>query len=171
MALTVGTDTYISVTDASTYVTDHYITTEATAVAWAALSDGNKAIVLRRAYTTLDRQPFVGIKAVSTQTQEFPRAILSDLHRRDLPVLNVAFSSDWYVQTSVPDVVKYAQVEIALQLAVGTPKRVELQRQGVKSFSLGKLSENYGGGTQNRIISQEARELLAPYLAGSVAIV
>lgn len=171
MALTVDTDSYITLAAAETYISENYLSTETKRVAWALLSDANKEILLRRAAKLIDRQPLVGIKAVDSQTMEFPRAIYTDYNRRDLPIITTHFDSDWYVQTETPAEVKYAQVEIALTSTVATPKRVELQQQGVKSFSLGKLSESYGAGQKNIIVSQEAREYLKPYLAGSVAIV
>lgn len=171
MALTVGTDTYLTVEDATAYVTAHYPTTHERAIAWAALSDGDKEINLRRAAQIIDRQPFVGIKAVSNQAMAFPRAILTDYSRRDLPILNTHFDSDWLVQSETPAEIGYAQTEIALVGATGAPKRLELQQQGVTSFSLGKLSESYGGGSgASRLLSYEAKELLAPYIAGSVRI-
>jgi hypothetical protein len=170
MSITVGTDTYISLADAETYVAGQYISTDSKYTAWDALSDDDKEILLKRATKLIDRQPLVGIKAVDSQTLEFPRAIQTDYNRRDLPIVHTYFSSDWYVQTETPDEVKNAQVEIALQYADGVPKRVELQQQGVKSFSLGKLSESYGAGSEHRIISTEAKELLRPYLAGGVPI-
>jgi hypothetical protein len=170
MSITVGTDTYISLADAETYVTGQYIPTDAKHVAWAALTDANKEILLKRATKVIDRQPLTGIKAVDSQTLEFPRAIMTDYNRRDLPITHTYFSSDWYLQTETPQVVKDAQVEIALQYAEGVPKRLELQQQGVKSFGLGKLSESYGSGSSQRIVSVEAKELLRPFLAGSVAI-
>ena len=170
MAITVNTDTYISLADAETYVSGQYISTDAKYTAWDALSDGDKEILLKRAAKLIDRQPLIGIKAASTQTMEFPRAIYTEYKRRDLPILTTHFDSDWYIQTETPDAVKHAQVEIALTATQDSPKRIELQRQGVKSFSLGKLSESYGSGSDVRILSQEARELLMPYLAGSVSI-
>lgn len=170
MALTVDTDSYISLADAETYISENYLSTETKRVAWALLTDTNKEILLRRAARLIDRQPLVGLKAVDSQAMEFPRAIYTDYKRRDLPIITTHFDSDWYVQTETPDAVKYAQVEIAITATQAAPKRVELQQQGVKSFSLGKLSESYGAGQQNIMVSQEAREYLKPYLAGSVSI-
>ena len=170
MAITVDTDTYISLADAETYTAENYLYTDRKRVEWNKLLDNEKEILLRRAAKVIDRQPLIGIKAVSTQDMEFPRAIHTDYKRRDLPILNTHFYSDWYIQTETPDAVKHAQVEIALTATQDAPKRVELQRQGVKSFSLGKLSESYGSGSNNAIVSHEARELLKPYLAGSVSI-
>ena len=40
MALIVGTDTYISVADATTYITNNYVSTSTTYTTWNALSSG-----------------------------------------------------------------------------------------------------------------------------------
>lgn len=147
-------DSYITVSDATTYVTDHYTSTDNKATAWIALEDVDREIYLRRAAQIIDSQPIVGIKADPLQPMAFPR-------------ITQARNGAAYVDT--PEAVKHAQVEIALQLVVGVPKRVELQRQGVQSFSVGKLSENYGAGKSSPL-PYEAQELLRPYLVGSVPI-
>lgn len=169
MSLTVGTDTYISQTDATMYVTGHYASTEAKCIAWAALTSDNKDAYLRRAATIIDRQPLVGVKAVDTQAMQFPRAIHSE-YRDGLNTPRLALSGAWYVQSVVPDTVKYAQVEIALQEAVGVSARLAAQRDGVKSVSLGKISETYRDTADTDIPCREAKALLRPYLATSVGI-
>lgn len=166
--LTVGTDTYISQADATAYVIAHYVSTDPRAIAWAALSSDNKDAHLRKAAQTVDRQPVVGIKALSTQTMQFPRAIFTNTGAYQLTASH-SLGSGWYIQPEVPADVKAAQVEIALELSVGISTRTDLQRQGVKSFSLGKLSENYGSGKANAL-PYEARELMAAYLLGGAAI-
>jgi hypothetical protein len=171
MALTVGTDSYISLADAETYISENYISTEAKAVAWAALSDGNKEILLRKACKKIDRQLYTGIKAEDSQSLEFPRAIRTNCRREAWPLLNVYFDSDWIIQTETPEAVKSAQAEEAISLAKGTPKRLELQAQGVKSFSIGgSLSESYSGPSSITLSSQEAIAYLKPYLLGAAAI-
>ncbi len=170
MSLTVSVDTYISLTDADTYLSANYATTDALLVAWTALTDANCEAYLRKARQIIDRQPLVGFKKLTTQTLEFPRIIYTEVGPQEVLSTNLTYGANWYVQTDVPSEVKYAQCEIAIQLASGTSKRIELQRQGVKSFSLGKLSESYTG-TQNKIVSEEARELLLPYIARAVRCV
>lgn len=169
-SLTVGTDTYISVADTTTYISGNYATTEAEYIAWTALSETNKDIFLKRACRKIDRQKFQGVKAVSTQTLEFPRAIRSKYYFAD----NTSFiyNRDWVTQTEVPASVKYAQVEEAIAMASGTSDRIRLQREGVKSMKLGNLSESYDKNPESfALLSQEAKELLSVYLIGAVAII
>jgi hypothetical protein len=171
MALTVGTDTYIGVADATTYVGQYYIATDAEFVAWAAAGAAGQEVLLRRACRTVDQQRYAGVKAVQSQILEFPRAIRTDAAQTDRLESNLLFDGAWVVQTEVPAAVKHAQVEEALALVVGVPNRIKLQRQGVKSFSLGSLSETYGSKPALRLLSHQARELLRPYMALTAAIV
>ena len=169
MALIVGTDTYISLVDCDTYLTGHYPSTDTNIIAWNLLSDANCETYLRRAAVIIDRQQLQGFKVLTTQTLEFPRILYSQ-YPFSAVVSPIPFQDkNWIAQTVVPDNVKHAQCEIAYQLLQGTPKRVELQRQGVKSIGLGKLSESYKGG-QNTIVSEEAKELLQPYINKSFRI-
>ncbi len=158
MALTVGTNTYISLADAETYITSNYLSTSKESVIWAALSTQDKEVYLIRSCKKIDSQRLVGMKIDSSQTLAFPRSIYS---------LNARAYID---QSDVPVEVKYAQVEEALSLVLGTPKRLELQRQGVKSFRLGDLYEEYQGASSNTLISTTTNQFLRPYLAGGVPI-
>lgn len=168
--IVVGTDTYITAAAADTYIDQFYPSTDVRHVAWSALSVADKDVLLRRAARTIDALRLAGIKATSTQTMAFPRALPTDVSQYNNATLDLTQLEGYYVQAAAPDAVKYAQVEIALQLAVGEPKRVELQRQGVRSMSIGKLSESYAG-KHNQIVSHEARELLAPFVVGGVKII
>jgi hypothetical protein len=138
-------------------------------VAWTALSDANCEVLLRQALDTIEKLPFAGVKAVTTQALEFPRCIHSDWVS---PLFGyVQKYNGMYTQTAVPTDVKYAQCEIAISL-VESNSRIDLQQQGVKSYSIGNLSETFAAsGTSSRIPSARAAQLLKPYLAGSVNIV
>ncbi len=172
MAITVGTDTYISLVDADTYVAAHYASSDAKYMAWTALTDADCEVYLRRAALIIDRQPIVGVRAVETQTMAFPRAIYSTYTGGlDWGTISLDYSGSWYLQSSVPSAVTYAQVEIALQECVGVPARAAAQRDGVTSITLGKIHETYAMGVKTQDISSyEARQLLKPYIAGSVGI-
>ena len=165
MALVVLTDSYLLLAAADTYLSEHYATTDAKMILWTALTDANCETYLRQAALAIDRLPLTGYKAVSTQTMAFPRAVYTEFASEILNPVSIIQDENWYIQPSVPDAVKNAQCEIAFQLAQGVSGRVDLQRQGVKSFSLGNLSESYSG-KQNSIISYEAKQLLAPYMGG-----
>ena len=157
MALTVGTDTYLSLVDADEYVDENFVTADAKYIAWKALTKSDAEVLLRKSARIIDMQPVQGYKVSSIQTMSFPRVMWTD-------------AVNGFTQYDVPDAVKYAQVEIALSLAQGnSEERSDLQAQGVKSFSLGNLSETYAGKSGG-VISQRAKELLAPFLGGGFRI-
>jgi len=98
----------------------------------------------------IDRQLLKGRKATDTQELAFPR----------------------YPDEEVPETVKEACCEIALALLErGNSQRRKLQQEGVQSFVLGNMSETYTAGAGKGLLSQEAKELLRPWLLGSVNII
>lgn len=157
MALVVGTDTYLSMADADEYVDENLTSTDAKYIVWKALTKSDAEVLLRKSARIIDMQPVQGYKVSSIQTMSFPRVMWTD-------------AVNGFTQYDVPDAVKYAQVEIALSLAQGnSEERSDLQAQGVKAFSLGNLSETYAGKSGG-VISQRAKELLAPFLGGGFRI-
>lgn len=165
--LIVGTDTYISAEDALAYINSMYLSTDSKVTSWTVLSDADKDVCLKRATQMIDRQPLLGFKVYNNQTLAFPRMVYSDYKYTNQD--NILFDDEWFTQIEVPKEVKYAEVEIALELAKGPSKRTKLQQEGVTSFSVGNLSESYSG-IHNKLLSLEAKELLTPFLAGSVRI-
>lgn len=147
------------------------MTTSAKAIAWTALTSDNKDAYLRQARKSIDRQRLVGIKSTSTQVLEFPRAIPTQYNTKYPPTGYTIRDRGWVVQVAVPQVVIDAQVEEALSLMTGVSPRTELQRNGVKSFSLGNLSESYGSVNPGRLSSYEAQQLMTEFIAGGVSIV
>jgi hypothetical protein len=116
---------------------------------WGETSDADKEKALRQATKEIDRQLLKGRKATDTQELAFPR----------------------YPDTEVPEAVKEACCEIALALlGRGNSQRRKLQQEGVQSFSLGNMSETYTPGAGRGLLSQEAKDLLRPWLLGSVNI-
>jgi len=170
MALTVGTDTYISVADAKTYASANHLSTDAKLIAWTALSDTDKEIVLRRAMQIIENLPIVGVKSVTTQALQFPRVIYTEVDGQYEYGFAYSAYSHSYIQTSVPACVGQAQTEIAMQFAVGVSKRLTLQRQGVTQYSIGGLSETFSKSSLLSILSEEAQMLLNPFLATSTGV-
>lgn len=157
MALTVGIDSYCTRAEAEAYLEDNYTSTDTKYTAWLTLSDHDADVLLRKAARLIDSQPIQGYKLLTTQTMAFPRILWTD-------------AVNGFAEYDVPDAVKYAQAEIAVTLALGnSEERADLQAQGVKSFSLGNLSETYAGKSGG-VISQRAKEFLAPYIGGGFRI-
>lgn len=161
--ITIGTNSYISVADANAYFNECLYSD-----LWTAASDDDKEKALIMATKRIDRLAFKGRKAYANQALKFPRAFYSPEKINDLDFYNKEY--EWFVEKDISQAVKDAVCEEALALLKGLPKRLELQAQGVKSFTMDKLSETYTG-ERIKILSPDARELLRPYMVGSAVIV
>lgn len=171
MSLQVGVNSYLDVASADAYFSDRL-----GAEAWDALTDAQKAQALVTATRRLERLPYVGAKKDQAQALAFPRCYPPT----GLPIPPAQNSFDdplyagWYCESDVPQAIKDAVCEEALALvSIGKSQRLELIAQGVKSFSLGRLSETFGAAPKGLggLLSLEARELLRPYVAGAVGII
>lgn len=118
--------------------------------AWVSAADGDKQKALTMATRAIDRTPIRGRKTDASQTLAFPR----------------------YPDIEVSQAVKDACCEEAVALLErGNSQRRKLQAEGVVSMSIGGLSETYVAGARGGgLISQEARELLRPWLLTAVSI-
>jgi hypothetical protein len=186
VTVTVGTNSYIDVADAQAYFDERLYSD-----AWESASDDDKAKALIMATKKLDRQTLKGAQKTEDQTLQFPRCYVGALyqslypgHTQPLavqPIIPAAVPTaiyGWLCESDVPQAVLDAVCEEALALLDrGNSKRRKMQQEGVTSFGVGTLHETYATGrtgrsvNPNALISVEARELLTPYLAGSVRIV
>ena len=149
ISLTVGTNTYISLSDANTYFSKTF-----KASTWSALSDDNKSIALLEACKKMEQLQYIGIKQSDSQALEFPRNFGNPL----------TYGASEYDGT--PQDVKNAQCELALYLYTNLNNKVnELRQNGIKSMSLGNESysfvDNYNGYDIN---SPECLEYLNKWL-------
>jgi len=128
---------------------DEYFTNRLHAESWGQADESTKEKALKQATRAIDRQPLRGRKTNPEQELAFPR----------------------HPDTEIPTAVKEACCEEALAiLESGNSQRRRLQQEGVQSFSLGNMSETYVAGAGRGLLSQEAKELLRPWLLGSVFI-
>ena len=142
--LEIGTNSYIDIAGANEYFAGRLH-----AEVWEQADESAKEKALRQATRAIDRQPLRGRKTNPEQELAFPR----------------------YPDTEIPEVVKEACCEEALALLErGNSQRRKLQQEGVQSFSLGNMSETYAAGAGKGLLSQEAKELLQPWLIGAVNI-
>jgi hypothetical protein len=141
----VGENSYIDIDGA-----DEYFAGRLHAESWSGADSETKEKALRQATKEIDRMPLKGRKATDTQELAFPR----------------------YPDTEIPEAVKEACCEEALALLErGNSQRHKLQQEGVQSFTLGNMSETYITGAGKGLLSQEAKELLKPWLLGAVNII
>ena len=142
--ITIGENSYIDIEGA-----DEYFSGRLHAESWTGATDSNKEAALKQATRTIGRLLLKGRKADEDQKLDFPR----------------------YPDDEVPEAVKEACCEEALALLErGNSQRRKLQQEGVQSFTLGNMSESYAAGAGKGLLSQEAKELLRPWLLGSVNI-
>ncbi|WP_461369235.1 DnaT-like ssDNA-binding protein [Candidatus Darwinibacter acetoxidans] len=142
--ITVGKNSYIDTEEANEYFAGRLH-----AESWGQADNETKEKALKQATKIIDRQPLRGRKTNPEQELAFPR----------------------YLDTEIPVTVKEACCEEALALLErGNNQRRKLQQEGVQSFSLGNMSETYAAGAGKGLLSQEAKELLQPWLLGGVFI-
>lgn len=144
--LTVGVDTYITVSEATEMLCGSNCYEY-----WNTLSIEQQENALRLAAMRIDMLPFGSTKLSSVQPLEFPRK----------------------PDTTVPQQVRIAQAfEAAESTDTEKSERLELQAQGVTSINLGGISESYGGKISNGgLVSSTAYKLLRKYICGSAVIV
>lgn len=144
MSITVGENSYIDIDGA-----DEYFAGRLHVESWSGADSETKEKALRQATRSIDRMPLRGRKTDLHQPLAFPR----------------------YPGTEIPEAVQEACCEEALALLErGNSQRRKLQQEGVQSFTLGNMSENYAAGAGKGLLSQEAKELLQPWLIGAVNI-
>ena len=142
--ITVGENSYIDIEEANEYFAGRLH-----AESWGQADSETKEKALKQATKIIDRQRLNGRKTNPSQPLVFPR----------------------YPDTEIPEAVKEACCEEALALLErGNSQRLKLQQEGVQSFSLGNMSETYAAGAGKGLLSQEAKELLRPWLIGAVMI-
>lgn len=150
--LTVGTDSYVTLTEADEIV--RLLSDEPQLKdGWFNLGDSDKECKLRNACYRIESMRFGSFKHSIQQSLQFPRG----------------------TDSAVPERVKQAQVFEAMQsLDTAAAKRRELQEQGVKSISIGNTSESYSDGSlasYGTLTSRVAYTLLKPYLLGSAVMI
>ena len=153
MELEPGNNSYVTIEEADGYIARFH--KGDTADYWSGLSEQRKTTALLVACAELNSLPFAGRATYKDQPLSFPRHPSKD----------------------VPQAICYAQIEIALlpfaqcPAEVKSNQRLELQRQGVTSFSLGDLSESYGGVSgmvmeYPFLLNERISRLISRYLHG-----
>lgn len=164
MSITVGIDSYIDIAGA-----DEYFAGRLYSDSWANATAEDKEKALKQATKAINRQPLKGRPVNLNQPLAFPRCYLAlgappSQYRFDL-------LTGWWCEVDIPQAVKDATCEEALALLErGNSQRRKLQQDGVQSVNIGDVSETYRPGSGRGLISQEAKELLKPYLVGAVLI-
>lgn len=178
MALVVGTNSYVDVAFADAYFAERLFADE-----WATADAAIKPIALIHASRRIDRLRLRGVPKDLGQALAFPRCYddADDARRYNREIFGSAGlifdATNRYAglvcDEAVPEVVLRAACEEALALlsSNGQSARAQLQADGVKSYSIGRLSETFVDGARpSKLASLDARDLLRPYLANDVHI-
>ena len=141
---------YATIAEANEYVKSFYSSTNSLRVLWEGLSEEDKQVLLNRAEQAIDSLPLKGCALGSGKA--FPRTP--------------------FQETSL-ERAKIATIELALQRQdEEAEERYKLQRQGVKSYKIGDLSETFGNttGTTSSIVLSIVRPYLSEWLGGGYRI-
>jgi len=178
--LTVGTESYVEVADADTYITDHYLSTDAQRIAWEAMAEGDKEIALKNAVLALENIVVKGRKKDSEQSLSFPRCYKNANY----------FPFAWYEQAyiegirmdcevEVPVKVKNAQIHEALELASPSKDTIDFEslNSAVNSYSVTGLSESFknvpafaSNTPETELRSKKAQKLMKLYTGGVYSV-
>lgn len=173
--ITVGVDTYVTVEEADEYIAGYYRLTDEQRIAWEAAERSDKEVTLRRACAAINGLSFRGVKFRYPQILAFPRYFGANY-----AMLNgtlYAAEVDRYPELKeVPDAVKHAQIEEALELlapGAGTEYR-EAVTGPIESYTIGHLSETYRiaaeGSLDAVLTSGKAKEMLRSYVGGGFGV-
>jgi hypothetical protein len=146
MAVVVGTNSYISVVDATAYFDARLYAAE-----WTAATTGDKEKSLIMAARQIDRLAFLGSVTATGQAMAWPRTGVTDREGR-------AISS-----TVVPQAVLDAQCELALATLRDDPTQ-DNGNLGVRRMKAGSVELEYSGAAPVRSLPDIAASILAPFL-------
>lgn len=151
MSITVGTNAYISISDADSY---HSARGNSS---WASLDDTAKEYALIKATNWLDafyRLLWRGTRADYSQGLAWPRSGVED-------------PDGYYVDdSSIPQGVKDAVCEMAYKIAVNSEDPFEDEEPGIASEKVGPISIAYDGKSRRKKYPY-IRELISGLIKGS----
>lgn len=157
MALTVGIDSFITLSQAETYFDGRLYVLD-----WSGASDGDKEKAMKMATRALNRMAWRGSLTDDSQVLAWPRQGVIGREGREIAV------------TTVPQDVKDAQAELALAL-LREDLTADDSNRGVKRVKAGTVELEYNGEAPAKALPDAVQELLDPYLrpspSGSAALV
>jgi len=142
MALIVGTDTYATESELTSYATKRGITIT-----------GDLSVLLTKALDYLETRSYISAKSVYGQVLQFPRISILD-----------------YDDTTVPTEIKNAQIIAALLIDGGSDLQSTLS-QAVKSEKVDVIEVVYQDNTSSSQQFRSLNDILRPFLQGSMRAV
>lgn len=182
MAITVGVDSYVTLEQAESIISDSHISTSDLVIKWNSLSDADKEVMLKTSCRDINNLKFDGRREVIGQKLEFPRVLTYPTgygYRLfvgqfvDNGLVDGDYSSDGGLSF-----VKQAQVENAIYhsyLDDTVNKQAGVNIKGITSKKAGPISESYNiNNKYNKdalrgIYTDKVYSLLTPWLNDSRA--
>lgn len=160
--ITVGTNCYISLSDAKTLLGNELYGI----TGWTNASDTVKEKALILATRNIDKLKFKGRKVDINQTLQFPRFMETKLY------------DDFFTELAQVEIGDILEMATALEAAAileqgnNTDQRQELINSGVTSMSIGNISESYSSSRGTvKLLSSEAQALLNKYTIKQVQVI
>lgn len=132
---------YVTLEEANNYISSSFLSTDEKRKSWEILSDDDKKVLLRQSLYDIESLNFYGRKTDSNQLYKFPRN----------------------GKTEVPDNVKFAQIEGAIDRT--TNSYFDINSNGILSESVGSVSYTYNGTTK---FQNNLRPCVNRYLKGYI---
>ena len=132
---------YVSLEEANDYISSSFLSSDEKRKAWEGLSDDDKKVLLRQSLMDIEALNFAGRKTDLNQPYKFPRN----------------------GKTEVPDNVKYAQIEGAIDRT--TNSYFDINNNGIASESVGSVSYTYRETTK---FQNNLRPSVNRYLKGYI---
>lgn len=170
--LTVGVDSYVTVEQATEYITAHYPSTDTRVTAWGNLEEADQEVFLRRACTALSELAYRGMTFEALQTLPFPRYLYPDGVMAYTELI-APLSYIYPELAEVPQDIMNAQIEEAFERACPSADstKSKIKNGAVESVTIGHFSEHYSlaalGSVSTVLVSGKAQKLVAPYIGGA----
>ena len=135
-------ESYVSVSDADTYVATNYTTSQSSYTSWDAAADATKEIALRRATQYVDARydgNWRGYAYTTTQALAWPRTVAADNE------------DNYYDVDEIPQNLKDAVTELAVRIVAGDTLYADQSKPGTiksKTVKAGVVEQSieYQGG-------------------------
>lgn len=155
MKLVVGTNSYVTISEADKIIENYLTSEDADLARYNSLEDEDKSIILYKSCVDMQKLKYRGLKSDNSQKLAFPRKN------------RVGYASD-------DDMVKLAQVINSLSFidTTSTASQInEMASNGVSNFKLGSFSISLGGSaSSSKSNSGKVESLLSEWLTGGVPL-
>ncbi len=146
MAITVGTDSFLSVGDADSYMAARLYSTT-----WSGATTADKEKALKMATAFLNRERWQGTITSTSQLLAWPRQGAVDAEGRAI------------ASTIIPQPVRDATAELALNLLT-EDRTADDGNRGVRAVTAGSVKVEYAGAAPVRRLPDLVQAIIAPLL-------